>query len=138
MVHARRTGDLGIESWGDGGQARSFMYIADCLKGTQDIMDSDILERRTGSSEELFAGRLLAPPWIEAHMLRTDDLTSRTDDPFRAAHSGNLGIRKRFCESAGRFDESFERYGLEDIELGCRAYATRFGTSEASRRHGRS
>jgi len=30
--------------WGDGHQTRSFMYIDDCLKGTQAILASDILE----------------------------------------------------------------------------------------------
>ena len=52
VVHAKRTGDLDIEIWGSGKQSRSFMYIDDCLKGTQDIMASDILEPvNVGSSE---------------------------------------------------------------------------------------
>ena len=52
VIHAKRTGDLNIEIWGDGKQTRSFMYIDDCLKGTQDIMHSDILDPvNLGSSE---------------------------------------------------------------------------------------
>ncbi len=52
VLHAKCTGNLDIEIWGDGKQTRSFMYIDDCLKGTQDIMHSDILEPiNLGSSE---------------------------------------------------------------------------------------
>ncbi len=52
VVQAKRSGNLAIEIWGDGKQTRSFMYIDDCLKGTQDIMNSDILEPvNLGSSE---------------------------------------------------------------------------------------
>ena len=53
VVHAKRTGNLDIEIWGDGKQTRSFMYIDDCLKGTQDIMHSDILEPINLGSNEL-------------------------------------------------------------------------------------
>ena len=52
VIHAKRTGDLDIEIWGSGAQTRSFMYIDDCLKGTRDIMASDILDPvNLGSSE---------------------------------------------------------------------------------------
>lgn len=52
VVRAKRTGDLGIEIWGDGRQTRSFMYIDDCLKGTMDVMASDVDEPiNIGSSE---------------------------------------------------------------------------------------
>ena len=42
-----------IEIWGDGKQTRSFMYIDDCLKGTQTIMDSDFAEPINLGSDEL-------------------------------------------------------------------------------------
>ena len=52
VVQAKRSGKLAIEIWGDGKQTRSFMYIDDCLKGTQDIMNSGILEPiNLGSNE---------------------------------------------------------------------------------------
>ena len=38
VIHAKATGELDIEIWGDGRQTRSFMYIDDCVKGTLDIM----------------------------------------------------------------------------------------------------
>jgi len=52
VIEAKLSGDHRIEIWGDGHQTRSFMYIDDCLKGTRDIMRSDIIEPiNLGSSE---------------------------------------------------------------------------------------
>lgn len=52
VIEAKLSGTHEIEIWGDGQQTRSFMYIDDCLKGTQMIMESDILEPiNLGSSE---------------------------------------------------------------------------------------
>jgi GDP-D-mannose 3', 5'-epimerase len=49
-----------ISIWGSGEQTRSFMYIDDCLKGTQDIMASDILEPiNLGSSELVSINQLV-------------------------------------------------------------------------------
>ena len=62
------------------------------------------------------------PPWTERHMARTDDLTSRHDDLFRALVGANFGIRRPFFAALGGFDVSFTRYGGEDLELGYRAY----------------
>jgi GDP-D-mannose 3',5'-epimerase len=41
---AKLTGEDEIEIWGDGEQTRSFMYIDDCLFGTRQIMESDIID----------------------------------------------------------------------------------------------
>src|SRR5437867_4271546 len=52
VIEAKLWGIHTIKVWGDGKQTRSFMYIDDCLKGTQAIMASDILEPiNLGSSE---------------------------------------------------------------------------------------
>jgi len=52
VLEARHSGKHEIEIWGDGHQTRSFMYIDDCLKGTQMIVESDIHEPiNLGSSE---------------------------------------------------------------------------------------
>jgi GDP-D-mannose 3',5'-epimerase len=52
VIEAKQAGKHEIEIWGDGKQTRSFMYIDDCLKGTQAIMNSDILDPiNLGSSE---------------------------------------------------------------------------------------
>ena len=67
-------------------------------------------------------GKATEPPWTERHLVRTDDLTSRHDDLFRALVGANFGIRRQFYEALGGSDESFTRYGGEDLELGYRAY----------------
>src|SRR5207302_8839676 len=52
VIEAKLSGKKEIEIWGDGKQTRSFMYIDDCLKGTQAILSSEILEPiNLGSSE---------------------------------------------------------------------------------------
>jgi GDP-D-mannose 3',5'-epimerase len=42
-----------IEIWGDGEQTRSFMYIDDCLKGTQMLLHSDVDEPLNVGSDEI-------------------------------------------------------------------------------------
>src|SRR6266550_611924 len=52
VIEAKLSGKHEISIWGSGNQTRSFMYIDDCLKGTQAILNSDILEPiNLGSSE---------------------------------------------------------------------------------------
>jgi len=53
VIAAKLSGNHEIEIWGDGEQTRSFMYIDDCLKGTQDILASDILEPINLGSDEM-------------------------------------------------------------------------------------
>ena len=60
VIEAKRTGKHEIDIWGTGNQTRSFMYIDDCLKGIQLIMDSDILEPiNLGSSEMVSINQLV-------------------------------------------------------------------------------
>ena len=60
VIEAKLSGNHEIEIWGDGNQTRSFMYIDDCVKGTQMIMDSDILEPiNLGSSELVTINQLV-------------------------------------------------------------------------------
>src|SRR5205809_1137142 len=44
VIQAQLSGSGEIEIWGDGEQRRSFMYIEDCLEGTQKLMWSDVGE----------------------------------------------------------------------------------------------
>src|SRR2546421_6671322 len=53
VIEAKLSGRHQIEIWGDGKQTRSFMYIDDCLKGTQAILNSDILDPINLGSNEL-------------------------------------------------------------------------------------
>jgi nucleoside-diphosphate-sugar epimerase len=53
VIAAKLSGKREIEIWGDGEQTRSFMYIDDCVKGTQDILASDILDPINLGSDEM-------------------------------------------------------------------------------------
>jgi GDP-D-mannose 3',5'-epimerase len=53
VIEAKRSGRHEIEIWGDGEQTRSFMYIDDCLKGTQMLMHSHVPEPLNIGSDEL-------------------------------------------------------------------------------------
>jgi GDP-D-mannose 3',5'-epimerase len=60
VVEAKLSGRHEIEIWGTGNQTRSFMYIDDCLKGTQSIMASDIEEPiNLGSDESVTINQLV-------------------------------------------------------------------------------
>ena len=87
-----------------------------------DGVDAGSIRRRPGTLKELFAGREVDPAWFERYWARTDDLTSKRDDLFRAVVGGNLGIRRGFYELVGGFDESFTQWGGEDTEFVYRAY----------------
>src|SRR5262249_25022022 len=50
---AKLSGEPELEICGDGRQPRSFMFIGDCIQGTQKIMHSDILEPLNLGSDEL-------------------------------------------------------------------------------------
>jgi GDP-D-mannose 3',5'-epimerase len=60
VIEAKLSGSPHIEIWGDGHQTRSFMYIEDCLFGTQAIMESDIVEPiNLGSNEVVTINQLV-------------------------------------------------------------------------------
>jgi GDP-D-mannose 3',5'-epimerase len=60
VIQAKASGKHEIEIWGDGHQTRSFMYVDDCTKGTQAILESDIHEPiNLGSSELVTINQLV-------------------------------------------------------------------------------
>ena len=60
VITAKLTGKHEIEIWGDGHQTRSFMYIDDCVKGTQMLTASDFVEPiNIGSSELVSINQLV-------------------------------------------------------------------------------
>ena len=87
-----------------------------------DGVTADTIRNLSGSLKELFSGRDITPPWIERHMVRTDELTSTADDIFRVVLGGNMGVGRKFYEFVGGFDETFTQWGGEDTEFGYRAY----------------
>ena len=60
VIQAKLSGKHDIEIWGDGHQTRSFMYIDDCLHGTQMLTSSDFIEPiNIGSSEKVSINQLV-------------------------------------------------------------------------------
>jgi GDP-D-mannose 3',5'-epimerase len=60
VITAKNSGVHEIDIWGDGKQTRSFMYIDDCVKGTEMIAESDIDEPiNLGSSELVTINQLV-------------------------------------------------------------------------------
>jgi GDP-D-mannose 3', 5'-epimerase len=60
VIEAKASGKHEIEIWGDGKQTRSFMYIDDCTRGSQAILESEIHEPiNLGSSELVTINQLV-------------------------------------------------------------------------------
>src|SRR5215211_2823459 len=60
VIQAKLSGKHEIEIWGSGQQTRSFMYIDDCLKGSQMLLNSDFVEPiNIGSSELVSINQLV-------------------------------------------------------------------------------
>ena len=98
------------------------LTVGFCTYVSVDGINAETIRHRIGSLKELFSDRPADPPELEGLMLRTNDLTSRTDDVFCAMLGGNYGIGKDFYELVGGTDESFARWGAEDTEFAYRAY----------------
>lgn len=60
VIAAKLTGAHEIEIWGDGLQTRSFQYVEDCIRGTQMIMQSGIVDPiNLGSAEMVSINQLV-------------------------------------------------------------------------------
>src|SRR5690242_16816877 len=95
VIEAKLSGKHEINIWGSGNQTRSFMYIDDCLKGVQMIMDSEILEPiNLGSSEMVSVNQLvdIVEDIAGIKLKRTYDLSAPKGVAGR--NSDNTLIRK--------------------------------------------
>ena len=60
VIEAKVSGKHEIDIWGSGNQTRSFMFIEDCIKGINLIMNSEVLEPiNLGSSEAVTINQLV-------------------------------------------------------------------------------
>jgi nucleoside-diphosphate-sugar epimerase len=95
-VEAQLSGYHTIEIWGDGNQTRSFQYIDDCIRGTQMIMESDIVQPvNLGSSELVTINQLvdLVEEIAGVELERRYDLSA--PQGVRGRNSDNTMIRSR-------------------------------------------
>ncbi len=95
VAQAVLSGDHRIEIWGDGEQSRSFMYIDDCLHGSQMIMRGDSGEPvNLGSSELVTINQLV--DMVERIAGVRCERSHRLDAPqgVRGRNSDNTLIRE--------------------------------------------
>ncbi len=95
VLEAKVSGKHEIAIWGPGNQTRSFMYIDDCLKGIDLIMNSDILEPiNLGSSESVAINQLvdLAEEIVGIKLKRNYDLSAPMG--VKGRNSDNALIQK--------------------------------------------
>jgi GDP-D-mannose 3',5'-epimerase len=60
VITAKLSGNHEIEIWGDGRQTRSFMYIDDCIHGSNMLLDSEFVEPiNVGSSQKVTINQLV-------------------------------------------------------------------------------
>lgn len=111
VIHAKETGDLSIEIWGDGQQTRSFMYIDDCVKGTLEIADSNILDPiNLGSSELVTINQLvdIAEDVADVKLKRSYNLSAPKG--VNGRNSDNTRVRKELgWEPSIRLRDGIER-----------------------------
>jgi len=95
VIEAKISGKNEINIWGTGHQTRSFMFIDDCIKGIDLIMNSDILEPiNLGSSEAVTINQLvdLAEEIAGIKLKRNYDLSA--PNGVNGRNSDNTLIKK--------------------------------------------
>jgi nucleoside-diphosphate-sugar epimerase len=96
VAQAKLSGHDEIEIWGDGEQRRSFMYIEDCLRGTELLMWSDIEEPlNIGSAELVSVNELVDIVEEIAGVKLTRRYNLEAPQGVRGRNSDNTLIRKR-------------------------------------------
>jgi len=79
VIEAKLSSKHEIDIWGSGNQTRSFMFIEDCIKGINLIMNSEVLEPlNLGSSEAVTINQLvdIAEEIAGIKLMRTYDLSA--------------------------------------------------------------
>ena len=97
VIQAQLSGSGQIEIWGDGEQTRSFMYIDDCVLGTQRLLQSDVrYPINLGSSELVTINQLVST--VEKIAGITLKRNYKLDAPkgVRGRNSDNERIQKEF------------------------------------------
>ncbi|HET8636444.1 MAG TPA: NAD-dependent epimerase/dehydratase family protein [Acidobacteriaceae bacterium] len=126
VIEAKRSGKHEINIWGDGKQTRSFMYIDDCVEGTQRLMASDVnVPINLGSSELVTINGLvdIVEDIAGVKLKRTYDLTAPKG--VNGRNSDNTLIQQRLgWEPSIRLRDGMEktyRWIEEQIASGARS-----------------
>jgi nucleoside-diphosphate-sugar epimerase len=111
VITAKLSGNQEIEVWGDGKQTRSFMWIDDCVKGSQMIMHGDYAEPlNLGSSELVSINQLVDIVEEIAGVKLKRHYNLQAPKGVNGRNSDNTLIRKIFSwEPSTRLRDGLER-----------------------------
>jgi nucleoside-diphosphate-sugar epimerase len=111
VITAKLSGNYEIEVWGDGKQTRSFMWIDDCVKGTQMIMHGDYVDPlNLGSSELVSINQLVDIVEEIAGIKLKRHYNLQAPKGVNGRNSDNTLIRKIFdWEPSTRLRDGLER-----------------------------
>jgi GDP-D-mannose 3', 5'-epimerase len=97
VIEAKLSGRHTISIWGDGQQTRSFMYIDDCVHGTQLITRSDVTEPlNLGSAELVTINQLVSIAEDIAGIRLQRDYDLSAPQGVRGRNSDNTKIQEHF------------------------------------------
>ena len=111
VIEAKLSGKHEIEIWGDGHQTRSFMWIDDCVKGTQMIMHGEFVDPlNLGSSELVSINQLVDIVEDIAGMKLKRNYNLNAPRGVAGRNSDNTLIQKVFnWEPSTRLRDGLER-----------------------------
>ena len=96
VIQAKLSGEPEIEIWGDGEQTRSFMFIDDCVEGTQRIMHSHVEEPlNLGSDRPVTINQLVDIVEAVAGVMLRRRYLADAPKGVRGRNSDNTLIRQR-------------------------------------------
>ena len=113
IIEAKKSNLKSIDVWGDGEQTRSFLYIDDCIKGTQDVFNSDRHDVfNVGSEEQVSINEMISkieeiadykvkknyqlekPKGVRGRSSNNDYVTKKTG--WKSEHSLKEGLTKTY------------------------------------------
>tara|TARA_B100000902_G_scaffold130897_1_gene129764 strand:- start:4584 stop:5588 length:1005 start_codon:yes stop_codon:yes gene_type:complete len=113
IIEAKKSNLKSIDVWGDGEQTRSFLYIDDCIKGTQDVFNSDRHDvYNVGSEEQVSINEMISkieeiadykvkknyqlekPKGVRGRSSNNDYVTKKTG--WKSEHSLKEGLTKTY------------------------------------------
>jgi len=97
VAHAKLTGEEAISIWGDGEQTRSFMYVDDCVRGTQIVTNGRFSDPiNVGSAELVSINELVSMVEEIAGVQLKRDYDLSAPQGVRGRNSDNTLIRERY------------------------------------------
>jgi nucleoside-diphosphate-sugar epimerase len=97
VAYAKLTGEEAISIWGDGEQTRSFMYVDDCVRGTQIVANGQFPDPiNIGSAELISINKLVSMVEEIAGVQLKRDYNLSAPQGVRGRNSDNTLIRERY------------------------------------------